>query len=310
MQEAFPSPVTTYMDGVMDPVEAYKMMLSSAEDKSVNIVSLGEPLTIRDLLMDSEGYDLFINKVKEIHYMDGRYNFGCGVSLGSGWSPYMGDTSDCNEAAKYVVETVPNTIRQVFSLEGDTVFIGHRYNNNCGYGPVKNAYDTYFEDPMMLDGAWDPISTYVSIMGTDSLWSSIINMVDIIDVDGNEFYDYQTPENDKNHWQFHIDFSHNGEVQDLLDDIICAAPCRGYKDVGACAGFDLHGSYNCLTDSEDYGVGKMTLARCMETCDNMIDCEAIVTVNKEDGNVDCHPQKAFSARNCVKQSGYDTWVRN
>lgn len=48
----------------------------------------------------------------------------------------------------------------------------------------------------------------------------------------------------------------------------------------------------------------------MEQCDNMIDCEAIVTENLEDGNVICHPQKAYSSRNCVREYGFDTWVRN
>ena len=46
--------------------------------------------------------DLFAAKVKQIVYMDLGYNFGCGDSKGSGWSPWLGSTQDCDGAAQFV----------------------------------------------------------------------------------------------------------------------------------------------------------------------------------------------------------------
>ena len=48
--------------------------------------------------------------------MDGGYNFGCGDSDGSGWSPWLGSTEDCDGAAQYVNQNVPHTIKQVRRL--------------------------------------------------------------------------------------------------------------------------------------------------------------------------------------------------
>lgn len=94
-------------------------MLSQAEDRSVVIVSVGELPNLRDLLEEDEGYDLITAKVKEIHYMDGGYNFGCGDSDGSGWSPWLGSVDGCEGSAQFVQQHIPSSIKQVYNLNGD-----------------------------------------------------------------------------------------------------------------------------------------------------------------------------------------------
>ena len=97
-------------------------MLQEAEDNSVVIASIGELTNLRDIIKANK--ELFIQKVKLIYYMDGSYNFGCGDSDGSGWSPYMGSTDDCYGAAQYVVDNVPKSIKQVFTLNGGNILTG------------------------------------------------------------------------------------------------------------------------------------------------------------------------------------------
>ena len=65
-------------------------MLTGAEDNSVVIASIGELTNLRDILKAEK--DLFIRKVAKIVYVDGVYNFGCGMSDGTGWSPWLGST--------------------------------------------------------------------------------------------------------------------------------------------------------------------------------------------------------------------------
>ena len=106
----FPSSIQNY-DQVPSAVDAYKSMLSRADDNSVVIASIGELTNLRDIINNS--YSLFTSKVKLIYYMDGSYNFGCGDSDDTGTSPYMGSTQDCYGAAQFVIDNVPKTIKQV-----------------------------------------------------------------------------------------------------------------------------------------------------------------------------------------------------
>jgi len=63
-------------DGIQSASQAYLDTLSKQNDHSVTILSIGFPVNIRDaLLADAE---LFEKKVKEIYWMGGSYNFGCG----------------------------------------------------------------------------------------------------------------------------------------------------------------------------------------------------------------------------------------
>ena len=150
-------------------MDAYKSMLGAAADNSVVIASVGELGNLRDILKANK--DLFVKKVKAIYYMDGGYNFGCGDSNGSGWSPWLGSTDDCYGSAQYVIENVPKSIKQVFSGDGGNIYAGSRFNGDggCGQGPVKQAYQVwtnYGSRP-----SWDPITVYFAVMGDRSLWS-------------------------------------------------------------------------------------------------------------------------------------------
>lgn len=67
------------------------------------------------------------------------YNFGCGGAHGTNFG-YIGSTTGCVGSAKYVVEHMPNSVRMVFSLEGGDMQTGSRFNEGCGFGPVKDSY--------------------------------------------------------------------------------------------------------------------------------------------------------------------------
>ncbi len=99
----------------------------------------------------------------------------------------MGSCDDCYGAAQYVIENVPSSIKQVFTLNGGNVYTGGRYNNGCGQGPVKEAYQiwtNYGSRP-----SWDPITVYLAVMGDDSLYSSLQAGTDNVNYYGDESFD-------------------------------------------------------------------------------------------------------------------------
>ena len=140
IQARYPSPVQN-ADQVDDAVTAYTKALSAAADGSVVIASIGEPTALRDVLRAQPA--LFARKLKQLVYMDGAYNFGCGDAHGGPSSPYLGSTAGCAGAAQLVVESVPRGVRQLFTLNGGGVLTGGRYNVGCGLGPVKDAYQIW-----------------------------------------------------------------------------------------------------------------------------------------------------------------------
>ena len=143
IEKDFPASVQNY-DQVPSAVEAYTTALTRADNASVIIASIGELTNLRDILKAEPA--LFNAKVKAVYYMDGGYNFGCGDSDGSGESPWLGSTEDCDGAAQYAVQHVNNgTVKQVFSLNGGDIYTGSRFNGDdgCGAGPVKEAYQIY-----------------------------------------------------------------------------------------------------------------------------------------------------------------------
>ena len=73
----------------------------------MTIAVIGFPINIRNLL--AEHKDLFAAKVKEIHFMDGPYNFGC--ALGVLFGGILGDTTDCYGAAHQVVLDMPSNVK-------------------------------------------------------------------------------------------------------------------------------------------------------------------------------------------------------
>ena len=311
IEEDYPSPVKNYDDAV-DEVTAYKRALSRAFNNSVVIASIGEPLALRNILMEDK--DLFVSKVKEIHYMDGGYNFGCGDSDGSEWSPWLGSTEDCDGAAQYVVENIPKTIRQYFSLNGESQLTGSRFQDGCGQGPVKEAYQTwtnYGSRP-----SWDLISVYMAIRGPESLYSTANAGTMSVDYYGHENFD--TSNTDNNMFQVWIDSDHDGDVTRMLDDIICANPCRSATSVGGCSGYQHYAGSNCygghgaddLEDPPTSSAGTMTLSECMNLCGETSGCDGIVVSPAGDGLVNCYRKGNLNIEECTVDWYYDAYIAN
>jgi inosine-uridine nucleoside N-ribohydrolase len=87
----FPNGGIKNRDDVPDVLDTYVKVLGEAEDNTVTIACIGFPMNIRNLLTYHK--DLFTQKVKEIHYMNGGYNFGCAAG-------FLGGDSDCHGAAQ------------------------------------------------------------------------------------------------------------------------------------------------------------------------------------------------------------------
>mmetsp|Transcript_3204 Transcript_3204/g.6716 ORF Transcript_3204/g.6716 Transcript_3204/m.6716 type:complete len:456 (+) Transcript_3204:164-1531(+) len=217
IENTYPSPVQNY-DQVQSAVSAYTKVLQAAENNSVTIASIGELTNLRDILMAEE--ELFISKVKAIYYMDGSYNFGCGDSQGSGNSPWLGSTEDCDGAAQYVNQKIPSSIKQVFSGEGGDICTGGRFNDGCGDGPVKQAYQIWTNYGCRW--SWDPITVYLAVMGDTSLYSSTVAGTNTVDYYGNEAWD--TSNTGNNQYHVYINNDNKGDVTRILDDAMCAAP--------------------------------------------------------------------------------------
>ena len=74
----------------------YVDILRKAEKKSVTIAVIGFPMNIRNLLRNY--HELFEEKVKEVYWMNGFYNFGCAVA-NDGWHGMLGPVNDCRGSA-------------------------------------------------------------------------------------------------------------------------------------------------------------------------------------------------------------------
>eukprot|EP01084_Bolivina_argentea_P099401 178688_1 len=302
IEHDYPAPVQNYGQ-VPSAVAAYTAMLTKAPDNSVVIASIGELDNLRDILKANK--NLFVQKVKMVYYMDGGYNFGCGDSDGSGWSPYMGSTDDCYGAAQYVVENIPKSIKQVFTLNGGNVYTGGRFNAGCGQGPVKEAYQIYTNDGSRP--SWDPICVYLSVMGDTSLYSSLTPGTDNVDYYGNEHFDTSNTTN--NQYQVWINGNNDGDVTRIIDNLLCAAPClHPTKSSGGCADYDLNSMKNCYTghgatDLEKpagSSAGTMSLYKCQTLCDNTAQCTGVTVSNNETttGYINCYRRGDINLLDC------------
>ena len=308
IEQDYPSPVQNY-DQVPNEVDAYRTALSAATDGSVVIASIGEPTALRNILTAEPA--LFAQKVKSIVYMDGGYNFGCGDSAGSGWSPWLGSTEDCDGAAQYTVDHVPRTVAQYFTLNGGDVNTGSRFNDGCGAGPAKEAYQIWTN--FGSRPSWDLIAMYLAVMGPESLYSTAYPQTTSVDYYGGETYDYSDTTN--NMYQVKIDGARSGDVTYILDSILCADPCRGDSDVGACGAFTLQASHNCYSghgaDDIDGStpVGTMTLAACEKACSNTEGCGGIVTAPASGGLVDCYRKANVNIGACDWAPQFNTYTQ-
>ena len=321
--DKYPSAVKNY-DEVPTALHAYRTVLADAEDASVVIASIGEPTNLRDLL--SADRDLVRRKVKRIVFMDGAYNFGCAEAHGTPTSPWLGSTAGCEKAAEYVEEHLPRTtIRQVFTLNGGNILTAGRFNAGCGQGPVKAAYQRWTH--YGTRPSWDPIAVVLAVRGSTSLWSSELEGTDEVNAAGDEVFNTSlTGTNESQAW---IDAARRGDVVRVLDDMLCAAPCRGKdpKEVGACAGYSLHSGANCYGDRDGHGrhgaddlenppsasCGVMTLEACMRRCDATHGCDAVTVAPADDqllGLINCYRKANVRVRGCDAGAWrFETWVK-
>ncbi len=312
----YPSQVQNY-NQVMSAVDAYTQIMKDADDGSLVIASIGELTNLRDILNAQP--TLFERKVKAIYYMDGGYNFGCGDSDGSGWSPWLGSTEDCDGAAQAVIDAVPRSIKQVFSLNGADIYTGSRFNEGCvGSGPVKDAYQTWTNHGSRP--SWDPILVVYAIWGDAALWSQANAQTTTVDYYGREDYDYS--KTDSNMFQVWIDGDRKSDVTKVIDDYLCATPCLG-DEVGACSGYELNSMTNCYGERDgrpahgardletpaESSAGVMTLASCMKLCDETSECDAVTVSDAGSGLVECYRKASIDIGECDFYYPIDTWTR-
>lgn len=177
-------------------------------------------MNIRDVLQQHG--DLFTQKVKEIYWMNGYYNFGCAEQNTYAW---LGDDGDCWDAAQTAQILMPHTTTEYFSLEGGDVCTGYGFvNQSCGDGdnPVRKAYQDWLWN---VGGgcrpSWDPIAVYAAIYGYEAagMWAN--DGTDEVDENGYENWDDGWTSNN----EFEIWFNNDNAKQDMEDSIeyaLCA----------------------------------------------------------------------------------------
>lgn len=130
-----------------------------------------------------------------------------------------------------------------------------------------------------------------------------------VDYFGHETYD--TSDTSNNQYQVWSDSKRNGDITKLLDDILCAAPCRG-----DCSKYELNSGRNCWsghggTDIDDVSIGVMDLSECLALCDDLDGCEGVVVENDNGGkgNVNCYRKKNIVLADCDWWWPFDTYTK-
>ena len=121
---------------VLEATEAYRKILSEAEDRSIVISSIGFATNLAALLQTKpdtysslNGWDLVAAKVRTVVWQGGwyppthafghhTYNWDCG-------SGYY-DTKSCNGASEYAINNMPPSVEMIYSDIGDAVISGKR----------------------------------------------------------------------------------------------------------------------------------------------------------------------------------------
>lgn len=206
---------------VPDAVTGYKKILNAQEDNSVTLIVVGFPINVRDVLQADAR--LFGKKVKEVYWMNGFYNFGCGRAI------MMGEVADCYAATKYAVENIPDHIPQYFQLNGYDICVGGPLLENgesCRQNdknPLKASFIPIEKFPPECNGqyaSWDPITVYAAVMGTEAAGMYEVQGRNHIDEEGRESFDYG--DMSANHFDLmFINDEAKIQIQKVLDDILC-----------------------------------------------------------------------------------------
>lgn len=147
------------------PVEFYRSILSSAEDRSITLISLGF-LTNLATLMESlpdefaslTGMALVSTKVKELVVMGGKYP--------SGWEFNFGGSDTAS--SQFVVNNWPREVPITYSgFElGEGIISGEKLADYAPPdSPVTAAYQWYVGRCSTIRESWDPITTLYGILG-------------------------------------------------------------------------------------------------------------------------------------------------
>lgn len=149
------------------PVELYRSILSSAEDKSVTLISLGFLTNLAALLTSAPdgitslaGLPLISAKVKELVIMGGQYPLGWEFNF-AGADPI---------STSYVVNNWPRDVPVTYSgLElGEDIFSGEGLADQAPPdSPILAAFQWYVGRCSTVRESWDPVTTLYGILGLE-----------------------------------------------------------------------------------------------------------------------------------------------
>lgn len=215
------------------PVELYRTILSSADDESIHIISIGFLTNLADLLKSEadhishlSGSQLISTKVSELVVMGGQYP--------SGWEYNFGGVDP--ESTAYVIRHWPKSVKVTYSGYelGDDIFSGQNLvQRSPPDSPVLSSYQWYVGRGSTIRPSWDPITTLYGILGLE--WLSKIGVRQMLAY-ANEFgYNSITATNGSNawvndtrvtnqHWLRLADGVTNYSMAGLLDDFFTHDP--------------------------------------------------------------------------------------
>ncbi|KAL7951980.1 inosine-uridine preferring nucleoside hydrolase domain-containing protein [Trichoderma barbatum] len=215
------------------PVELYRNILSSADDESIHIVSIGFLTNLADLLRSKadhishlSGSQLISAKVSELVVMGGQYP--------SGWEYNFGGVDP--EGTAYLIQHWPKSVKVTYSGYelGDDIYSGQNLVQRSPLdSPVLSSYQWYVGRGSTIRPSWDPITTLYGILGLE--WFSKIGVRPMLAYANRFGYNSITAANGSNawvndtkvsnqHWLRLADGVTNNSMAALLDEFIIYEP--------------------------------------------------------------------------------------
>jgi inosine-uridine nucleoside N-ribohydrolase len=218
--EAFPSAYRSNEDAP-DAALVYRQLLSTEEDNSVVIVTVGYVTNLRDLLATTadsssplSGLELVRRKVKRWVCMGGRYPAHLDPNVYGNFKP---DPVSAVEAAQHW----PGEI--VFTGLGDDILTGKTLRQTPENNPVRQAYELYLREKPARP-SWDPIAVLYAVQPDEPFWRVEDDGYNHIFPNGtNEWR--QTPD-DPRHKLLQLQSGTEGVVQATLEELMARSPAR------------------------------------------------------------------------------------